>query len=375
MKLKNRAKIRIKSYNQERILNNITKKINIYNYIKEEKNISSFEVDLKNQKYVIQNLKSNNIEIVSIKHEGIKNKVLKIFSNIGLIIGVIISILIYILQYQFIWNIEILGDKNIDDKEMLNFINSNIQSRFKSKIDLDKLEIQIKDNFDNISSVSVAIIGQSLVVNLNVSSIPNEMLGNYPAIVSQYDCLVKEINLIQGTLNVKVGDIVKKGDVLVYPYVIDSQGGKRDIEPKANIFAEVWFSSSIKHYDYFIEIKKTGKSIVNSDIQLFGLNIYQNYKENSFENYEVETKTISLTNNLILPFKLKKTIYYETEVIEHYEPFEAVKEKIIDQARQKTLIFLSENEIISKENFTIKEEVGFYTVNYYITTYKDVAYI
>ena len=81
----------------------------------------------------------------------------------------------------------------------------------------------------------------------------------------------------------------------------------------------------------------------------------------------------NLTHNLIIPFKLKKTIFYEVEIIEHIQPFEEVKDEKIEQARQKALIFLQENEIIINENYTIKEDIGCFVINYTITTNRNIG--
>ena len=374
MKIESRTHIKVKGLNQERVLNNIIKKVEIYNYNKEEHNISTFEVHFKDRKIIKKLLQEQGLEVVSISHKGILSKLKNLLYCYGIIIGLVVISLCYTLQYSCIWKFEVWGvEEKSEQANIIDFTKKSLESRFKFSIDTDEIEIKLKDNFEQISSVSVAIVGQSMIININEAILPNEMQGEFEPIKSDYDGIITKINLIQGTLNVKEGDIVRQGDILVFPYIIDSQGQERKVEPKAEIYADVWYSTQSKHYDYRIETKRTGQIITNSEVLLFGLSIYQNTHEIQFDKYEKEEYTQDLISNNLLPFKLKKTIYYEIEIIEINEPFDQKKDEIIQKAREKTLIFLQENEIIINESYSLKEDMGCWTINYVITTNKNIA--
>ena len=368
MKLNNRSKICVKGLNQERFLNEIIKKFKIYNLNRDKYNVITFEVSLKDKKHIIENLKERNIEIVSIFDFGFKKNIFNLLTCYGLLIGLVLSIIFYIFQYSFIWSIDVKGCDNISKQEIIDFSYNNLPSRYKGNIDISSLETKLKKEFKQISSISISIVGQTLIINLNEAFLPNELKDEKEAIISEYDCLIKEIKLIQGTLNIKVGDVIKKGDTLVWPYIIDSQGVKKDVVPKAEIKAEVWYNSETKYYEKYIERRKTGNKFIKNDVYFLNLPIYKQNKENSFKDFDRKVYKIALTNNFLLPMYLEKTIYYEVENIIHNESFEKEKEKIIKQAREKTLIFLQENAIITNENYTIKEEYGCYRINYFITT-------
>ena len=55
--------------------------------------------------------------------------------------------------------------------EISTFVNENLTSKFKSSIDTKALEIKLKSQYERISAVSVAIIGQTLVVNISEAMI------------------------------------------------------------------------------------------------------------------------------------------------------------------------------------------------------------
>lgn len=372
-KNRSRVKFRLKGLNQENLINKLIKSVNVYNFKREEQDICEFEIDFAKEKVVANLLKDEKIEILTTSRFGFLEKIKRFTSSFGIIIAIVFCSLIYTFQYSYVWGIEINGNVNVDERIIERYVSGILPSKRKSQIDTKKLEQKIKENFKEISSISIAILGQTLVLNVNEASLPEEMNGEFKPLLSDFDGLVTEINLIQGTLAINEGEIVRKGDVLVYPYIIDSQGEDRAVAPKAEIYADVWICEKYMHYDYQIEVKRTGRIKSISEVYLNNLLIYSNRKDIKFSEFEIETQEIPLTYNLIIPFKLKKTYYYETEIIERYQKFDDVKDKIIEATRKKTLIFVQENEIIKEENFTIREEGGCHEINYVVTVNRNIG--
>lgn len=370
---KSRVRFKIKGLNQERVLNKLTSSVNIYNFKRTSHDLCEFEVDYSKERIVKSRLLDCNVEIVESHRFGWISKIKQLFSSYGIIIALCLSFMFYCLQYSFIWKIEVYGEEKLQEKEVELFVVKNLTSRLKSQIDTKGLEKKIKNNFDEVSSISVAIVGQSLVLNINEALLPEEMQGEYLPIVSEFDGLITQINLIQGTLAVNEGDLVRKGDVLVYPFVLDSQGYEIAVAPKAEIYADIWLIEKVMHYDYQIIERKTGKKHIKNEVFLNNLLVYSQNSTILFDQYDIETEDILLTKNLCLPFILKKTIYYETQTVEIKEEFADVKNKIIQSAREKTLIFLEENEIIKEEKYTLREEGGCHEISYIVTVNRNIG--
>ena len=373
MAMKNRCKITIKGLNQERALNILIKKLNIYNYKRESDKISNFEVDYKDRKLAKKLLIGQNLEVLSFSNHGLVYRLKKLLTSYGIISGLILSVLGYIVQYNFIFSVKVFGFEKQGNKQVERFVQGSLSTRLKSQIDTKKLENNIRNRFGNISSVSVAIIGQSLVINLNEAQIPEEMQTAFSPLISEYDAMIKSINLVQGTLAIDEGDVVKKGDVLVYPYIIDSQGEKREVKPKAEIVADVWMSGDEICYDYSIKKERTGKKVELNEIFLNSLLIHSNNKQISFDQFECDVQWKELSRNNILPLKLKTTTYYEVQLIERKTDFLSIKDDLIENARKKALIFLNENEIIKEESYTIKEGSGWHQISYVITASRNIG--
>ncbi len=369
---KGRTYVKVKGLNQERTINNIVKKIKIYNYNRLEHNLCEFEVDFSKHKLLTKMLGQAGLEITAISHQGISSNFKKLFCSYGIIAAILFCSIFYCLQYAFILKINVFGvDKRVS-KEIESFVNDSLNSWIKVKINTKQIEFNVKSNFEEVSSISVAIIGQSLIINVNEAVIPDEMKEG-EAIVSQFDGLITDINLIQGTLAVDVGDIVQKGDILVYPYIIDAEGEQRIVTPKAEIFADVWFSGVENHYEHYFSTERTGKKYVKSEIYLGSILLYSNKNQLPFEEYQAEESIVCMTKNNILPLYRKKIVYYQTQTREVEESFSEVQDEIIKKARKKALIFLSENEIIKEENYTIREEDGFHQVEFVLTVNRNIG--
>lgn len=372
-KLSSRTQFKIKSLNQERKLGELAKKITLYKIDRLDKAITSFEVDSKYGKEVSRFLKSEGVEILETNQHGLKNILTKLMTSYGIIVAGLLLLVCYLIQYNYVWKIDIFGLEKLNRAEVVAFIDSNVTNRWKGSIDTKELEIKMKENFDRVSSVSVAIVGQSLVVSINESILPDEMLGEFSPIKSNFDGKVTKINLIQGSLAVKVGDIVKAGDILVYPYIIDTDGEKRDVKPRADIEADVWYEGEVSHYESYQKVNRTGNKVEICEISLYGLILYSNNKEMKFTDYEFEESVEYFSKNNILPLKISRKKYFEIEYLTINQNFEEVREEKLAEARQNALIYLQESEIIKEENYIIKSTGGITTVSYILTVQKNIG--
>ena len=371
-KVKNLCKIRVKGLNIERILSKLCLNFNIFNIERKEKTICEFEVYSKSLKNVLSFLNNQNIEVEILSKEGLLEKLKSLYKNWGIVSAIILCLIVYIIQYNFVWQIKVYGIENIDEYEIVEYINDNF-SKNKTNINTEQMEIQLKNKFDRISSVSVAIVGQSLIININEAILPNEMQTEFSPIYSNVDCKITKIELIQGTLAVKVGEIVKEGDILVYPYILDAEGEKRAVFPEANIIAEVWLIGESEHSEGYYITRRTGEVIQNSYITMFGLKIYENSQMCDFNNYEVIKSISFLSKRNVLPIKIETEIYYELETILIEQPFEIVKTQKIEEARQKALISLQEYDIIKQEYSNISSGAGISIVEYVITVERNIG--
>lgn len=372
MLFKSRSKFRICGLNQEKILNEIAKSCPVFDIERIDKQNSTFQCSFFDKRKVEKILKDKRVQVVSVVDFGVAGWAKKMVCSYGLVAGLIVSAILYGVQSQYVLQYEFLGFETVEKSEVLTFLKENFSAK-KSKLNTEEIEIALADKFDEISFVSCIVKGQTLVVNIKEKLLPEEKYGTFKPLVASKNGRVTQINLVSGTLNVKVGDVVMAGDVLVEPYTIDTSGNLKKVEAEAEIFADVYNEASVDHYETMINIYRTGKTKQENIITLFGLPIYTFKEDVEFEMYEIESENVDLVKNLLLPFKMQKITYYELEKTVTNSVFDDVKEEYVEKAKQKALEKCKNCGTINDEFYTIRHISNVTIVNYCIVTSEQIG--
>ena len=372
MKIKNETRFHIKMLNQEKFFNRAIKDFNLFNVDRINEKEVCFSCAFSEHRKVEKLLREKDVEILKIKHSGVFHNITKIGTSLGLVFALVVVSVFLAVQSQFVLQYEILGTEKLDKESVATYINTNFK-RKKSKLKTSDVEVALLKNFEEISFVSCMIKGQTLVVNIKEKLLPDEKYGDFLPIVAGKDAKITKIDLISGTLKVKVGDVVKAGDVLVEPFTLDSSGELMKTAAKAVIYADVYNEGSADHYDNFVEVYRTGRTCEESVVMLFGLEIYRFETENNFEKYEVEESESDLSKNNFLPFKLKKIKYFELKERVVESNFEDVKDEYVKKARENALAKCSDCDKIIEEYYTLRHLSGVTIVNYCIITQEEIG--
>jgi len=370
-KIKNYCFFSIRGLNQERFFNELAKICCIFDVNRYEKNKTSFKVPLKYYKKVKNLILLYGFEIIGYKKKGFIYNFLNIRFRYGLLAGVFLFIVFYCFQLPFIWQIKINGVDDNLKRDISVYVANNFTNK-KSDINCKQIEVAIRNEFDNLSFASVAIVGQSIVVNAKEGVDPNEKTGNFEAITADLDCKIVNIKLIQGTLAVESGDAIRAGDVIVFPYIIDSYGQEKKVEPKAEILVECWIKGEETHINEEIIRQRTGNYIIQNKLYLFGAELYSHNSNVPYNDYEIEESERYFSNNNVLPFIYKKTICYETEFVSIKQDYQNVRENKINSAREKALQKIGECDIITEERYVENNLNGVYNITYYLTVQKEI---
>ena len=359
------TKFKIKGLNQEKNLNILSKKINVYDVVRIEKNLSTLKVKYHESKKAKKILLELGYEILLEENHGFSPLFFKIFGNISVVSAFVLATILYAIQSPIIWKYQVLGQDKLSAQEIVDFVKENYSSN-KLKLSTKQVEGGIYHNFEEISFVSVIIKGQTMVINIKEKLLPEEIYGDFEPIVAEFDGKVKNIELVSGTSCVKIGDYVKKGDILVEPNYIDSFGQEQKVKADAKITLEVYAVGEYTHFEERVEVKRTGRFVIIDEVQLFGLTVYTNKEENTFSMSESEVKFKDISKNLLLPLKLKRTTIYELEKEYITEKYQDAEEKILQKAREKALENSPNYDKIIDEFYTVKHLSGTSTVNYVI---------
>ena len=287
--------------------------------------------------------------------------------------------MIYILSL-FVWQIDIDGNRKYTDALILQALaQMDVKTGCrKSEIDLPEIEEELRIMYNEITWVSASIAGTKLQIELregdlkisgssgggqtgNVKRVENrennpktqngESEIDLPAnLVADEDAIITNLVVRRGTVAVRYGDEVKKGDVLiegkVYIYNEDETLKKVDyLTAEGDVFGK-YQELYEKHYQRKHEVRSyTGKNYRELGVAIVGksfcLPVWENIlkkqlEENTLSEVWSWKKQFRLTPTFYLPFALEYTEYVPYEnVVEEYT--DEVIKKMAEEELQKYL--------------------------------------
>jgi similar to stage IV sporulation protein len=267
---------------------------------------------------------------------------------------------------NFVWNIEISGNENISKEEILIALEEEGLKTGAYKVNLNSNQIinSIRLKRSDIAWIGITIKGTNAEVKIKETIVAPNIIDDdeYCNIVADKDCMITKISAQNGTAAVNVGDIVKKGDVLVNGYLEGKYTGIRYVHAVSNIEAKVWYSKKEKFYLNEQEPTNTGEMEEKYSLVInnFKINFYKTLSK--FENYDTinESKRLRLFSNFYLPIELIKTTNKEYVM----KDVTYTEEEVIQIGKDKI-----EEEL--KAQIGNKDKI----INEQINTYKNDRYI
>lgn len=373
--MKNKTEFVILNLNREKIFKEIVKDSKIYDSKIADGKIS-FKVDRKKCKNIEQLLDKKGAKVISKRNVGFWYFLKSSIFRIGVILPIIAFLMVYIFFSNFVFQIKIYGNEIISDQEVLEMIEGCGVGGItpKSAINTKVIEDKIME-MRAVSLVSVIIRGNTLVVGIKekLNNEEYEDRDNFKPLCSEFNGIITEATIIQGTLKVAVGQTVKVGQELVAPYVQDTSGNILSVKPMAIIKADVFYTYTEDVPDIKIEEYDTGNVQISKKLVLGDLNVYTEPFSPTFSNYRTTVQEEYLTYNNLFPIKYIIYKYYETQAIQIEDYFNSNKNEIIEQVRQKTRLLVDEYDIIKEEYHTITSAVGLNRITYTVVANRYIC--
>lgn len=211
------CRVEIRSKYIYRLLNN-SGDIELRN-IRTKDDVTGFTINYKDKEKLTSLLNELNINVLKFEERGLYTNIIN-FSVIKMIAGIImIFILLMLVNSLFIWQISVDGNYSYSSSQITSFIHSqNInEGIIKTKIDCDKIEKALRKEFNDISWVCAEIKGTNLIIHIKenyITEISTKEDKPYD-IVANRDGKITSLLVRKGKAMVKVGDTVKKGDILI----------------------------------------------------------------------------------------------------------------------------------------------------------------
>ncbi len=353
-----RVEIKVVGLNQLKLLSFIKRNgIELFDINMTSHEEMTFWIKKNKLKLLKKIFKNKNINYQILSRSGFGNILHFFINNYGIFISVLIFIIFLAILNNFSYFVKVNGCTTLDDEKISEYVEQNLKQNAyrKGEIDCSEIEKQLRNEFDTISFVSVIKRGCYVIVDIKEKLTNTETDKNLSELSAKSSCrgYVSNIEIYQGTAAVKVGDFVKVGSDLILPYVLDSKGDKEYVVPRGKIEISCFFDSTISHSDQVVTFERTGKSQTIYSLTLFGLEIYKNDEESSFENFEVIETEQDLSHNNILPLKYKKKTIYELKEVIKQVDFDSEKQNYLEKAKQNVFQQLPNGVIITNERQNI----------------------
>lgn len=373
-------KIKIEGKDVKRFIKKLYSNNIYFNDIEMYDKYAYVEVDKSNYEKLKQIKTIYKIEIV--KLYGIIRIIdfIKRYSLFLIILGVGLLYLIFL--SNIIFKVEVIhSKKEIRDllyKE-LKYYNLDKYHFVKSYKEKEKIEEYILNKHkDKLEWLEIERIGTKYEVRVEERIIKkeNDKL-DVQNIVAKKDGIITKIEASKGEIVKKIGDYVKKGDIIISGTIKKDDVIKGKVAASGNVYAEVWYKTIVDMPYYYKNSTKTGRKrkvlkikFLDKDIYIFGFKKYKFYDE----------RKILYLKSRILPIGFSYSLERELNVEEYlYSPEEAVN-TAIEYASKKLQKNLGENEnIISKTVLNSNENENyitveiFYKVNENITDTSDIV--
>lgn len=309
------------------------------------------KTEAKNYKKLRIPARKNGIKIKILRKKGLYFDLKKNRTKIGFASGIVFSLLFCVIMNLFIWEINIIGNTDVSDEEIMKSANEMglITGTPASKHFVQDIEWYILRENPKLASVEINIQGSVANIMINEREEEPKMVSDDDVptniIASKYG-VVKKINVFDGKEKVKPGDAVMKGDLLVSAVYEDRHNkltlkhARAEVLAKTDYFIEISFPLS----QVFYEID--GVKSTSFEIIFLGKSIRIGKNEN-FPN-ETILKELRFFG-IKLPIKMIITRYFNVKENNVTYGFEEGKAKAYEALLKKEREELEDTEIISRK--------------------------
>lgn len=341
-------KVKIEGLNSGKIINGLVSEGVFIKNLKEKKKNITFEIDADKELVLKKVCKKfhKNYDILS--KNSIVNLVLKLRFCLGFVLAIsIVSAFIFSYNlYVFKVNLKVSSNQNFDTSgiEALLKENNIVSGMRKKDIDINEIQRRIILSQENVAGCTVKQVGGKLDIVIYPGILkPEKETKN---VYSKFNAVISKIDIFAGKSNLKVGDIVKVGDLLI----------ENDNGASGEILGKVYYSDYIIYNENQLKKERTGNQVTKSFIRIFGKNIGKTKKFNDFSNYFEENCVFSISKNTFIPINFVKTTYSEFEYVDEIIEFEKVENELKEQLFNQVIAKVNDKSQIQNITYSVVKE-------------------
>ncbi|MBQ2835296.1 MAG: sporulation protein YqfD [Clostridia bacterium] len=351
------VKITVEGYYIERFINICTtNKILIWN-LKREKGVKlHLNIGIQDFYRAVKVAKKLKCKVKIEKKRGIPFLINKYRKRKIFLISLIIIIMSLYISSNFVWNIDI----HIEENAQMENLEQDIKEagleigKSKSKINTQEIVNKIRLKRKDVSWIGISLKGTNAIVKAVKAKEAPEIIDekDYCNIVAKKSGTITQIIAQNGTAQVKIGDQVQEGQILIQGIMEGKYTGIRYVHSLGEAKAIVQYTKT-GQYPLKEEQKiKTGNKENKYGIKInnFQINFYKTLSKFKIYDTIEEEKKFKIFSNLYLPISVIKLTNEELENFSKEYTIEEITEKGTKQLEEEI-----EAEIEEKENILRKK--------------------
>ena len=202
--------------------------------------------------------------------------------RLGLLAGLVLGAVMCAYLSGFIWNIQINAPKGINEYEIRKELRELgfYEGIYYKTEDVSRYERLLKLNDDRISWISINIFGTNAVVEISpkqVSDKKDEKEDSQENAVSNLksnaDGTITRIEVQNGTASVKVGDGVRKGQLLVSGIMEYTNGNNVFADSEGKVYAKTATTITLTVPKTYNKITLNKNTVEKQEIEFFGIRL------------------------------------------------------------------------------------------------------
>ncbi len=303
-------------------------------------------------------LKKSGIRVHILSKRGFPFFIKKYKRRFGIFTGVILFFIILQFMSGFIWDINVVGNVKVSDVEIISACNKlgiDIGTR-QSRIDTKNTAQRLLLELDGLAWGSLNIEGCRLTVN--VTEITQKAEDNSVAtnLKAKSDGIIRKIDVTSGNCVVKVGDVVKKGDILVSG-INEGVNNTQFVHSIGSIIAQT--EQTVSFQEPFVKKVKypTGKVKKKGVIELFCIKIplYIGKTKGSYQTVKTDKAYKLFGKRLPIFLHTKEFVFIKNATLtrDYDEITEILEEKLLNAEKSQGFTVKSQELKSDREGVTL----------------------
>ncbi len=285
-----------------------------------DEGLSKIRILLPDLKKLMSAVDEAERECISVTRSGLPSLLMRYRRRWGIAAGACIFFLLTWLSGQFVWCVNVDGNRDISDKYIIDMLKSEgfgVGTRIKT-VEFDSLHNRFLIDSEGIGWISVNMNGTHANVEVR-ETVPGDMLEDDDKcynLVATEDGQIERVAAVEGKPQVKIFDTVQKGELLVSGVVSRDEGGIRLESASGSVFAKVNRSFEVTVPLESERKMMTGNKKVNKTVRFFAFDI--NLFRNSGIPYDFYDTIVS-EKQMILFDEVYLPLWIITSSAEEYE--------------------------------------------------------